>query len=268
VSMGAALQGGVLAGDVNDVLLLDVTPLSLGLETLGGVMTTLIPRNTTIPTRKSEVFSTAEDNQTAVDVHVLQGERPMATDNNTLGVFRLEGIPAAPRGIPQIEVTFDIDANGILNVTAQDRATGQSQAITITASTNLNESDIDRMVREAEQNATEDSKRRELIEARNMADQVIYQIEKSLEGMNGQVAAQDREQVESRITALKEAINSEDVSRIKQLTEELQQVSATLMQAQQARAAAQNGADGNGAAPEAPESNPDEDVIEGEFEAA
>ena len=231
-------------------------------------MTTLIPRNTTIPTRKSEIFSTAEDSQTAVDVHVLQGERPMATDNNTLGVFRLQGIPAAPRGVPQIEVTFDIDANGILNVTAQDRATGQSQAITITASTNLNDSDIDRMVREAEQNATQDSQRRDLIEARNMADQVVYQIEKSLGSMNGQVAPQDREQVESKMAALKEAVNSEDVHRIKQLTEELQQVAMTLNQAQQAQAAAQNGATGNGAAPESPQSNPEEDVIEGEFEAA
>ena len=268
VSMGAALQGGVLAGEVNDVLLLDVTPLSLGLETLGGVMTTLIPRNTTIPTRKSEVFSTAEDNQTAVDVHVFQGERPMARDNNALGVFRLEGIPAAPRGIPQVEVTFDIDANGILNVTAQDKATGQSQAITITASTNLNDSDIDRMVREAEQNATQDSQRRELIDARNMADQVVYQVEKSLGSMNGQVALQDREQVESKIASLKEAVNSEDVTRIKQLTEELQQVAMSLNQAQQAQAAAQNGANGYGAAPEAPESSPEDDVIEGEFEAA
>jgi molecular chaperone DnaK len=268
VAMGAALQGGVLAGEVNDVLLLDVTPLSLGLETLGGVMTTLIPRNTTIPTRKSEIFSTAEDNQTAVDVHVLQGERPMATDNNTLGVFRLEGIPSAPRGIPQIEVTFDIDANGILNVTAQDKATGQSQAITITASTNLNESDIDRMVSEAEQNAAQDSQRRELIEARNMADQVVYQIEKSLGSMNGQVAAEDREQVESKIAELKNAVNSEDVNRIKQLTAELQQVATTLNQAVQAQAAAQNGSSGYNAAPESPESNPEDDVIEGEFEAA
>ncbi len=263
VSMGAALQGGVLAGDVNDVLLLDVTPLSLGLETLGGVMTTLIPRNTTIPTRKSEVFSTAEDSQTAVDVHVLQGERPMATDNNTLGVFRLEGIPMAPRGIPQIEVTFDIDANGILNVTAQDRATGQSQAITITASTNLNESDIDRMVSEAEQNASQDSKRRELIEARNMADQVIYQIEKSLQSMNGQVSPADRERVESQTSSLKEAVNSEDVTRIKQLTSELQQIAMTLGQA-----AAQYDAANNGAAPHSADTPADEDVIEGEFEAA
>jgi molecular chaperone DnaK len=266
VAMGAALQGGVLAGDVSDVLLLDVTPLSLGLETLGGVMTTLIPRNTTIPTRKSEVFSTAEDNQTAVDVHVLQGERPMATDNNTLGVFRLEGIPSAPRGIPQIEVTFDIDANGILNVSAQDKATGQRQAITITASTNLNDSDIDRMVREAEHNAAQDSQRRELVEARNMGDQVIYQVEKSLASMNGQVTAQDRQQVESKIADLKNAVNSEDVQRIKQLTEELQQVAMSLNQAQQA--AAQNGASTNGAAANQSESATDEDVIEGEFEAA
>jgi molecular chaperone DnaK len=192
----------------------------------------------------------------------------MATDNNTLGVFRLEGIPSAPRGIPQVEVTFDIDANGILNVTAQDKATGQSQAITITASTNLNDADIDRMVREAEQNAAQDSQRRELIEARNMADQVIYQIEKSLASMNGQVAPQDREQVESKIVELKNAVNSEDVNRIKQLTAELQQVATTLNQAVQAQAAAQNGSSGYGAAPESPESSPEDDVIEGEFEAA
>ncbi len=189
----------------------------------------------------------------------------MAADNNTLGVFRLEGIPPAPRGIPQIEVTFDIDANGILNVTAQDKATGKSQEITITASTNLNESDIDRMVREAEQNASQDSQRRELIEARNMADQVIYQVEKSLNSMNGQVAAQDRQQVDSQIASLKEAVNSEDVQRIKQLTAELQQIAATLNQAQQA--AAQSEAPGNEAAADSPESAPEDDVIEGEFEA-
>jgi molecular chaperone DnaK len=260
VAVGAALQGGVLAGDVNDVLLLDVTPLSLGLETLGSVMTALIPRNTTIPTRKSEVFSTAEDNQTAVDIHILQGERPMATDNNTLGVFRLEGIPAAPRGIPQVEVTFDIDANGILNVTAKDRATGKQQAITITASTNLSDSDIDRMVREAEQNASQDSKRRELIEARNIADQVVYQTEKSLQSLNGQAAPASREQVEQKIAALKEAMNSEDVDRIKQLTAELQQAAMTL-----GEAATQGEASSNGTAPQR---TPEEDVIEGEFEAA
>jgi len=264
VAMGAALQGGVLAGDVSDVLLLDVTPLSLGLETLGGVMTTLIPRNTTIPTRKSEIFSTAEDSQTAVDVHVLQGERPMATDNNTLGVFRLQGIPAAPRGVPQIEVTFDIDANGILNVTAQDKATGQSQAITITASTNLNESDIERMVREAEQNSAQDLQRRELIEARNMADQVIYQTEKSLGNLNGAVAAGDRQAADAKIAELKEAAAGEDVNRIRQLTSEVQQIAVAFSQVQ----AAQNDSTTTGAAPEAPESNADEDVIEGEFETA
>jgi molecular chaperone DnaK len=209
------------------------------------------------------VFSTAEDYQTAVDVHVLQGERPMAADNNTLGVFRLQGIPSAPRGIPQIEVTFDIDANGILNVTAKDRATGQSQAITITANTNLNESDIERMVNEAEQNAAEDSRRRELIEARNMADQVIYQTEKSIQGLNGQVAPADREQIEARIATLKETVNGEDVVRIKAQTAELQQIAMTLGQA-----AAQANDSGDGAAPPSPGGSTEEDVIEGEFEAA
>jgi molecular chaperone DnaK len=260
VALGAALQGGVLAGDVNDVLLLDVTPLSLGLETLGGVMTTLIPRNTTIPSRKTEVFSTAEDSQTAVDIHVLQGERPMAADNNALGVFRLDGIPPAPRGIPQVEVTFDIDANGILNVSAKDKATGKSQEITITASTNLNDSDIDRMVREADQNAAEDQKRREVIETRNMADQVIYQTEKSLQSLNGQAPAEVREQVESKIGALKEALNGDDVERIKRLTAEVQEASMSLGEAMYQ---GDSGSSANGsAAPVA------EDVVEGEFEAA
>ncbi len=262
VALGAALQGGVLAGDVNDVLLLDVTPLSLGLETLGGVMTTLIPRNTTIPSRKTEVFSTAEDNQTAVDIRVLQGERPMAADNNALGVFRLDGIPPAPRGLPQVEVTFDIDANGIINVTAQDKATGQSQAITITASTNLNDNDIDRMVREAEQNASSDQQRREAIEARNMADQVIYQTEKSLQNLNGQAPAGLREKVESKIAELKNAIESEDVERIKQLTSEVQQAAMSIGEAvYQADAGNVNGS-GNGSTP-----NVEEDFVEGEFEA-
>jgi molecular chaperone DnaK len=260
VALGAALQGGVLAGDVNDVLLLDVTPLSLGLETLGGVMTTLIPRNTTIPSRKTEVFSTAEDSQTAVDIQVLQGERPMAADNNALGVFRLDGIPPAPRGIPQIEVTFDIDANGILNVSAQDKATGKSQAITITASTNLNESDIDRMVREADQNAAEDQKRRETIEVRNTADQVIYQTEKSLQSLNGQAPAEVREQVESKISALKEALNGEDVERIKQLTGEVQQASMSLGEAMYQ---GDPGSSANGS-----QDGVEEDFIEGEFETA
>jgi molecular chaperone DnaK len=262
VALGAALQGGVLTGDVTDVLLLDVTPLSLGLETLGGVMTTLIPRNTTIPSRKTEVFSTAEDGQTAVDIQVLQGERPLAVDNNVLGVFRLDGIPSAPRGIPQVEVTFDIDANGILHVTAKDKATGKSQAITITASTNLNDSDIDRMVKEAEQNASSDQKRRELIEARNTADQVVYQTEKSLQNLNGQAPAELREQVESKISALKEAMNSDDGERIRQLTAEVQQAAMAIGEA----AYKTDNSDANSSAPE-PDAE-EEDFVEGEFEAA
>ncbi len=260
VAIGAALQAGVLAGDVTDVLLLDVTPLSLGLETLGGVMTTLIPRNTTVPTRKSETFSTAEDSQTAVDVHILQGERPLAKDNNTLGVFRLEGIPPAPRGIPQIEVTFDIDANGILNVTAKDRATGRSQQVAITASTNLNEAEIQRLVREAETHAAEDQRRRELIEARNAADQVIYQTEKSLAELNGS-AAGGRGEVDAQIAQLREALNTEDTARIRQLTEAVQRAAMTLGEA----AYRQQSAEQTGATEQ---TGRDEDVVEGEYEAA
>jgi molecular chaperone DnaK len=260
VAIGAALQAGVLAGDVTDVLLLDVTPLSLGLETLGGVMTTLIPRNTTVPTRKSETFSTAEDNQTAVDVHILQGERPLAKDNNTLGVFRLEGIPPAPRGIPQIEVTFDIDANGILNVTAKDRATGRSQQVAITASTNLNEAEIQRLVREAETHAADDQRRRELIEARNAADQVIYQTEKSLAELNGS-AAGGRGEVDAQIAQLREALNTEDTARIRQLTEAVQRAAMTLGEA----AYRQQSAEQTGATEQ---TGRDEDVVEGEYEAA
>jgi molecular chaperone DnaK len=267
VAIGAALQAGVLAGDVSDVLLLDVTPLSLGLETLGGVMTTLIPRNTTIPTRKSEIFSTAEDNQTAVDIHVLQGERPMAQDNNTLGVFRLDGIPPAPRGVPQIEVTFDIDANGILNVTAQDKATGKSQKIAITASTNLNESDVQRMVREAEQHAAEDQKRRELIEARNTADQVIYQTEKALESLDSQAPAELKQQVETQITQLKEAQAGEDTQRIKERTTAVQQTAMQLNQVAQQQAAQQAAPGQNGNSATDDTSGDDEDIVEGEFEA-
>lgn len=262
VAIGAAIQGGVLGGDVNDVLLLDVTPLSLGLETLGGVMTTLIPRNTTIPTRKSEVFSTAEDGQTAVDIHVLQGERPMAADNNTLGVFRLDGIPPAPRGVPQIEVTFDIDANGILNVTAKDKATGKSQNITITASTNLSEADIERMVKEAEQHAAEDQRRRELIEARNTADQVIYQTEKSLQNLNGQAAPDLKARVEEQIAQLKEAAKGDDVNRIKELITALQQSAMQLGQA------AYQGSGEQAQAQPGSNASDDEDIVEGEFESA
>ena len=259
VAIGAALQAGVIGGDVTDVLLLDVTPLSLGLETLGGVMTTLIPRNTTIPSRKSETFSTAEDNQTGVDIHILQGERPVAKDNNTLGVFRLEGLPPAPRGIPQIEVTFDIDANGILNVTAKDRATGRSQQVTITASTNLNESEIQRMVKEAESHAGEDQQRRELIEARNAADQVIYQTEKSLSQMNGNAPADTRTRIDGLIVELREAAQSEDTDRIRRLTEALQQTSMSLNESMAQQPGGPEAASTNGH---------DEDVVEGEFESA
>ncbi len=268
VALGAALQAGVLAGEVNDVLLLDVTPLSLGLETLGTVMTTLIPRNTTIPTRKSEIFSTAEDSQMAVDIHVLQGERPMAGDNATLGVFRLEGIPAAPRGLPQIEVAFDIDANGILNVSATDKATGKTQQITITATTNLSESDVDRMVSEAEKNSAEDQRRRSIIEARNSADQVIYQVEKNLGSLNGQAPEQLRTEVEAKIGELKDAMNSDDLNRIQQLTQEVQQASMAIGEA--AYQSQSNGANQNGNAPDtAPgATGDDEDIVEGEFEAA
>jgi molecular chaperone DnaK len=263
VALGAAIQAGVLAGDVKDVLLLDVTPLSLGLETMGAVMTTLIPRNTTIPTRKAEIFSTAEDSQTAVDIHVLQGERPMASDNKTLGRFRLEGIPPAPRGVPQIEVTFDIDANGILNVTAQDKATGREQQIQITASTNLTESEVESMVDEAKRHESEDRQRRELSEARNSADQLIYTVEKTMRELGDRLQDNDRQQVEELITQLRAAMEGDDVTRIRNLSEQLQQATYAftqqLYQSQQGEQAgeAQSGPGTNG---------DDEDVVEGEFQ--
>jgi molecular chaperone DnaK len=266
VAVGAAIQAGVLGGEVKDVLLLDVTPLSLGVETLGQVMTTLIPRNTTIPTRKSETFSTAADGQTAVDVHVLQGERPMAADNMTLGTFRLEGIPPAPRGVPQIEVTFDIDANGILNVTAKDKATGREQKITITASTNLNRADVERMVQEAQRNTAQDNRRKETIQARNEADQMIYQAEKSLRDLGDKVSASDRSRIESQINALKETMKGDDASRIRAQISELQQAMMVLGQAMyDAPGAGPSGAGrpgGNG------HGEPHgEDVVEGEYQA-
>lgn len=261
VAIGAGLQGGVLTGDVKDLLLLDVTPLSLGLETLGGVMTTLIPRNTTIPTRKTEVFSTAEDNQTAVDIHVLQGERPMAGDNKTLGMFRLDGLPPAPRGLPQIEVTFDIDANGILHVTAKDKATGREQKIQITASTNLSEAEINNMVNTAKQHEADDRRKRELIEARNQADQMIYSIEKSLSEMNGRVPESDKSQIHALIGQLKEAVKGEDTAHIRSLTEQLQQASYALSQ-QMYQSAPQGDPQGG---PQ-PGNTADEGVVEGEFQ--
>ena len=268
VAVGAAVQAGVLGGEVKDVLLLDVTPLTLGIETLGGVMTALIERNTTIPVRKSEVFSTAEDGQTAVTVHVLQGERPMAADNMSLGQFNLEGIPPAPRGIPQIEVTFDIDANGILNVNARDKATGQEQAITITASTNLDDHDVERMVRQAKQHEAEDRRRMELAQARNEADTLIYQVEKSLRELNGKVPAHDRSTIERTIEDLKVAKESNDTARIRGLTEQLQQASYAIAQQMYAQQQQAQGAPGSGPAGGA-QSGPDgEEVIDGEFSEA
>jgi molecular chaperone DnaK len=265
VSVGAAIQGGVLAGDVKDVLLLDVTPLSLGIETLGGVMTVLIERNTTIPIKKAEIFSTAEDSQTAVDVHVLQGERPMAADNMTLGRFRLEGIPPAPRGIPQIEVTFDIDANGILNVTAQDKATGREQKVTITASTNLEKNDVERMVQEAKKHEGEDRRRRELAEVRNQGDSLAYQAEKALNELGDKVPAGDRQSIEKKVADLREAIKGDDIQRIKQLTEEVQQASYALSQQMYAQQGQPSGeGTPGGSAPGSEEG----DVVEGEFREA
>jgi molecular chaperone DnaK len=228
VAVGAAIQGGVLAGEVKDILLLDVSPLSFGVETLGGVMTKIIPRNTTIPTKKSETFSTAVDGQTNVEIHVLQGEREMSRDNKSLGTFRLDGIPAAPRGVPQIEVTFDIDANGILNVTAKDRGTGKEQSISITGASTLPDSEVERMVKEAEANAAVDQERREKIDRKNQADSLVYQAEKQLTELGDKVPAADKTKAETLIKDLKEAIASDNDEKIATLLPELQQVLYTI----------------------------------------
>jgi molecular chaperone DnaK len=276
VAIGAALQAGVLGGEVSDLLLLDVTPLSLGLETLGGVMTVQIPRNTTIPTRKTEVFSTAADSQTAVDIHILQGERPMARDNKTLGNFRLDGIPSAPRGVPQVEVTFDIDANGILNVMAKDKATGKEQSVKITASTNLSQDEVDRLVNEAKSHESEDKAQRELAEARNNADNLVYVTEKSLRELGDKVPATDRGQIEEIIESLKSELNGDNTAKIRELTEQLQQASHALTQQMYQQQAGTNGATAEGQ-PGGPAGGPtagtggstsgadEDDVVEGEY---
>ena len=266
VAIGAAIQGGVLGGEVKDILLLDVTPLSLGVETMGSVMTKVIERNTTIPIRKSQIFSTAEDSQTAVDIHVLQGERPMASDNMSLGRFRLEGIPAAPRGLPQIEVTFDIDANGILNVTAKDKATGREQKVTITASTNLQKNDIERMVQEAKAHASEDDKRKDLAEARNQGDNAAYQVEKAVKDQGAKLPADQSSSLTAKVTELRTALAGEDAALIRKLNEELQQQYGQVMQTAAAQGSTQSTPPGaGGTAPQQKNSSSDGDVVDGEF---
>jgi molecular chaperone DnaK len=268
VALGAAIQGGVLKGDVKDVLLLDVTPLSLGIETLGSVMTKLIEKNTTIPTRKSQVFSTAADNQPAVSIHVLQGEREMAGDNKTLGRFELVGIPPAPRGVPQIEVTFDIDANGIVNVSAKDMATGKEQSIQITASSGLSKEEIDKLVKDAEMHADEDKKKRDLVEARNHADTLIYSTEKSLKDLGDKVDSQTRSNIESASQELKKAMEGDDVAEIQRLSEALTQASHKVAEAMYKQASEAGGAESAGPGGDAAgaESGADDDVVDADFE--
>ncbi len=268
VALGAAIQGGVLKGDVKDVLLLDVTPLSLGIETLGGVMTRLIEKNTTIPTKKSQIFSTAADSQPAVSIHVLQGEREMAANNKTLGRFELVGIPPAPRGIPQIEVTFDIDANGIVNVSAKDKATGKEQSIQITASSGLSKEEIDRLIKDAEMHVEDDRKKKELVEARNSADALIYSTEKSIKELGDKVDAATKSKVEDAAAALKKAMEGEDAAEIKRLSEELTNASHKLAEAmyQQASAGGQQAGAGSASAGQAGGGTAEEDVVDADFE--
>ncbi|HPJ97133.1 MAG TPA: molecular chaperone DnaK, partial [Syntrophales bacterium] len=270
VAVGAAIQGGVLKGDVKDVLLLDVTPLSLGIETLGGVMTKLIEKNTTIPSRKSQIFSTAADNQPAVSIHVLQGERSMAQDNRTLGRFELVGIPPAPRGLPQIEVTFDIDANGIVHVSAKDLGTGKEQSIKITASSGLNDAEIEKLVKEAEAHAEDDKKRKELIEARNQADSFVYSVEKNVKEFGDKIDAAEKARIEDAIAKLKKAIEGEDLQAIQAAQEELTNASHKLAEAMYAKTAQQQGgAEAQGSAGGGAQESAgrkDDDVVDADFE--
>ncbi|WZL74623.1 molecular chaperone DnaK [Clostridiaceae bacterium 35-E11] len=265
VAIGAAVQGGVLTGEVKDVLLLDVTPLSLGIETLGGVFTKLIERNTTIPTKKSQVFSTAADNQTAVDIHVLQGERQMAGDNITLGRFQLGGIMPAPRGVPQIEVTFDIDANGIVNVSAKDKGTGKEQKITITASTNLSDDEIEKKVKEAEKFAEEDKQKKEAIEIRNKADSMVYETEKALKEVGDKISGDDKTKVETALEALKKSLEGDNTEEITKATEELTSAFHVLSQKMYEQAAAQQGNAQEGPG-QASENQQDDNVVDADYE--
>jgi molecular chaperone DnaK len=264
VAVGAAIQAGVLSGEVKNVLLLDVTPLSLGVETLGGVTTKIIERNTTVPIRKSETFSTAEDNQPAVEIHVLQGERELARDNRTLGHFRLEGIRPAPRGVPQIEVIYDIDANGILTVTAKDKESGKEQKITISGSTQLSKDEIDRMVADAQSHSEDDRRRREEIEARNNADSMAYQVERQIHDLGDRVPLNEKARAEQLITQIRELVknNSSDVARLRQLTGDLQQVAYGLSSSAYGQQSSQSGRPGGTSGPQ---QGGDDDVIDAEF---
>jgi molecular chaperone DnaK len=271
VAIGAAIQGAVLTGEQKDVLLLDVTPLSLGIETLGGVATVLIPRNTTIPTKKTETFSTADDNQTQVEIHVLQGERPMARDNRTIGKFQLTGIPPAPRGIPQIEVTFDIDANGILHVSAKDKATGKEQKVRIEASSGLNDADIDRMVKEAEKNAGEDKRKREEIDARNRLDSMTYEVEKNSKEWADRLPAELKSKLEGAVERARKALRGDDMNEIRAAQEELSRVFAEAGQSFYAQTQQGGGGAGPQAGPSPGPSQPaegakPEDVVEADYE--